>query len=149
MVEIGALDASDRDAWESLFRAYIAFYQRAESDAMYERAWLEFQADDRIHALGARLDGPLVGIAHFFVHPSTSGPDVCYLQDLFTAPDVRGRGVGRSLISAVADWAEAAGCVSLYWQTHATNSTARHLYDQVAVNTGFIEYQIDLSGTAS
>lgn len=35
--------------------------------------------------------GDVVGITHFFKHPSTSGPDVCYLQDLFTAPEARGR----------------------------------------------------------
>jgi GNAT superfamily N-acetyltransferase len=144
VITVGKLEPADRAAWESLFRGYIAFYQREEPPEMYERAWREFLADDRIHALGARLDGRLVGITHFFIHPSTSGPDVCYLQDLFTAEDVRGRGVARALIRAVADWATTRGCARLYWHTHETNVTARALYDKVAQNRGFIRYQIEL-----
>lgn len=145
MITIDKLAPSDREAWESLFRAYIDFYQRVEPPAMYERAWREFQADTRLHAFGARLDGRLVGITHFLIHPSTSSPDVCYLQDLFTASDARGKGVGRALIAAVADWAKARGCARVYWTTHESNSTARSLYDKVAENRGFIRYQIELS----
>ncbi|MFI9597392.1 GNAT family N-acetyltransferase [Nonomuraea sp. NPDC052265] len=146
MISIAKLMPSDRDAWERLFRAYIHFYQRVEPDEMYERAWQEFQADARMHAFGARSDGRLVGITHFLVHASTSAPDadVCYLQDLFTVPDVRGRGVGRKLIEAVAEWARDRGCSRVYWNTHESNSTARRLYDKVAENRGFIRYQIEL-----
>ncbi|MDQ0749262.1 GNAT superfamily N-acetyltransferase [Streptomyces africanus] len=144
MIRIGKLVPSDRDDWEALFRAYIEFYERVEPPEMYDRAWREFQADTRLHALGARLDDRLVGITHFFVHPSTSGPDVCYLQDLFTAPAVRGKGAARALITAVSDRARARGCCRVYWNTHESNSTARHLYDKVAENRGFIRYQIEL-----
>lgn len=144
MIEISKLEPSDRDAWETLFCAYITFYQRIEPPAMYERAWHEFQNDERLHAFGAKLDGRLVGITHFFIHPSTSGPDVCYLQDLFTAPDVRGQGVGRALIAAVVDWARERHCCRVYWLTHTSNATARRLYDEVAENRGFIRYQIEL-----
>src|SRR5690349_22992730 len=105
MTTIGKLTPADRSDWEALFRGYIEFYGRTEPDAMYETKWREFLDDTRVHALGARLDGRLVGITHFFAHPSTSGPDVCYLQDLFTAEEARGRGVGRALIAAVAGWA--------------------------------------------
>lgn len=144
MIIIGALSPSDRPAWEELFRGYIAFYERVEPDAMYERAWAEFQSSARMHALGAWLDGRLVGITHFFVHASTTSADVCYLQDLFTDADVRGKGVGRALIAAVGDWAREQGCCRVYWNTHSSNATARRLYDQVAENRGFIRYQIEL-----
>jgi GNAT superfamily N-acetyltransferase len=146
VITIGRLVPHDRQVWEGLFRAYIDFYERVEPDEMYERAWQEFQADTRLHALAARLDGRLVGITHFLVHASTSAPDtdVCYLQDLFTDSDVRGKGVGRALIDAVAGWARERGCGRVYWNTHESNSTARRLYDKVAENRGFIRYQIDL-----
>ncbi|TMR14304.1 GNAT family N-acetyltransferase [Nonomuraea turkmeniaca] len=146
MINIGKLLPSDRNAWEGLFRAYIDFYERTEPDEMYDRVWEEFQADIRLHAFGARLDGRLVGITHFLTHGNTSAPDidVCYLQDLFTAPDVRGEGVGRALIEAVTGWARERGCSRVYWNTHESNSTARRLYDKVAENRGFIRYQIEL-----
>lgn len=148
MISVGKLTSADQATWESLFRGYIDFYQRSEPDSMYERAWQEFQEDTRIHALGARLDDRLVGITHFFIHPSTSGPDVCYLQDLFTAPEARGQGAARALITAVTDWAGQRGCGRVYWHTHASNATARRLYDQVAQNRGFIQYVIMLPSPA-
>jgi len=144
MMSVEKLVPSDRDVWEALFRSYIDFYQRVEPPEMYERAWRAFMDDTRLHALGARLDGRLVGISHFFIHPSTSGPDVCYLQDLFTAPEARGKGVGRKLIAAISDWARVRGCRRLYWHTQESNTTARRLYDSLAENRGFIRYQIEL-----
>ena len=144
MPVIAPLTPADRAAWEVLFRGYIAFYERDEPQAMYDRAWERFMADDVIHALGAKVDGALVGITHFFIHPSTSGPDTCYLQDLFTAAQARGHGVGGALIAAVADWGRAQGCARLYWLTQASNTVARRLYDKVAVNRGFIRYDIAL-----
>jgi GNAT superfamily N-acetyltransferase len=144
MMSIGKLTPSDRAAWEELFRSYIDFYGRSEPQEMYDRAWREFERDTVLHALGARLDGRLIGITHFLVHASTSSPDVCYLQDLFTAPEARGQGAARALIAAVTDWARAQGCRRVYWLTRESNVTARRLYDKVAENRGFIRYDIQL-----
>jgi GNAT superfamily N-acetyltransferase len=145
MLSVGTLEPEDRPAWEELFAGYQAFYGRSFWPGRnYERTWHRIQAADRIHARGARLDGRLVGIAHFLTHPSTTSADVCFLQDLFTAPDARGRGVARALIADIEDWARAQGCARLYWHTHETNETARRLYDQVAENRGFIQYVMQL-----
>ncbi|MFC7548729.1 GNAT family N-acetyltransferase [Plantactinospora sp. GCM10030261] len=144
MTSVTSLRSDDRRAWEELFSGYHAFYGRTWQPEDYDRAWRKFQRGDRIHALGARLDGRLVGIAHFLVHASTTSPDVCYLQDLFTAPDARGKGVARTLIRAVEDWAREQGCARLYWHTQQHNRTARRLYDQVAEFRDFIVYAMPL-----
>jgi GNAT superfamily N-acetyltransferase len=149
MIEIGKPGPPDRDRWKTLFEGYNAFYGRTLPPQAYRRAWRSFQQDTLLHALGAWDEGELVGIAHFLVHPSTTAADVCYLQDLFTAPSARGRGVGSSLIAAVSNWARTRGCSRLYWSTHRDNASARALYDRLAVHRGFIRYDIDLTGGAA
>jgi GNAT superfamily N-acetyltransferase len=145
MISIGRLEARDRAAWEELFAGYHAFYGRPNwPQENYDEAWSRFEQDDRIHARGAWIEGRLVGIVHFLVHASTTSADVCYLEDLFTAPEARGKGVGRALIAEVERYARERGCASVYWHTQASNETARRLYDQVAENRGFIQYQIQL-----
>lgn len=144
MITVGVLGVEDRPVWEELFIGYNEFYERTPPRELLDRAWLEFQSGTRMHALGARLDGELVGITHFLVHASTTSADVCYLQDLFTAPAARGKGVARALIAAVGDWARERGCGRVYWHTKENNHTARRLYDQVAENRGFIQYVVAL-----
>lgn len=143
-IEITRLTEADRPVWQALWHDYMVFYERVLPPALYDRAWNEFMADDRMHALGARIDGHLVGITHFLVHANTSAADVCYLQDLFTAKQARGQGIGRALIAAVTDWARERKCARVYWLTQESNATARRLYDQMAVNRGFIRYDIAL-----
>ncbi|GAA1614082.1 MULTISPECIES: GNAT family N-acetyltransferase [Kribbella] len=144
MLTIGRLTAADRAAWQTLFAGYNEFYGRTMPDDFFDQAWVRFQRDEEIHALGAYVDGRLVGIAHFLTHASTTAPDACYLQDLFTAPEARGQGVARALIGAVTEWARERECGRVYWSTHESNATARRLYDQVAENRGFILYVIPL-----
>jgi GNAT superfamily N-acetyltransferase len=145
VISIGRLAAGDRAAWEELFAGYHAFYGRPHwPQENYDEAWRRFEQDEQIHARGARVDGRIVGIVHFLVHASTTSADVCYLQDLFTAPEARGKGVARALIAEVERWAREQGCARVYWLTQSSNETARRLYDQVAVNRGFIQYAIQL-----
>ncbi len=148
MITIARLTAADRADWKRLFRGYVAFYEQDHPQPMYDRAWSEFQAEDRMHALGAWLDGSLAGIVHFLTHARTTAADACYLEDLFTAPEHRGRGVARALIGAVAEWAAERGCSNVYWHTRQDNATARQLYDQVAAYRGFIVYTMELLSRA-
>ena len=61
-----------------------------------------------LHGLAARLDGRVVGIAHYLFHTNVWVDEVCYLADLFVDEQVRGQGAARLLIEAVAAAARAA-----------------------------------------
>jgi GNAT superfamily N-acetyltransferase len=64
-------------------------------------------------------------------------------MDLFADPNVRGKGIGRSLIEEVHKAAKADGVSITYWATQEFNYRGRALYDQVAVRTPFIIYEKD------
>ena len=66
---------------------------------------------------------------------------ICYLQDLFTVAEARGKGAARSLMQAVFDDATEMGIPDVYWQTADTNYTGRMLYDRIGVKTPYIVYQ--------
>jgi GNAT superfamily N-acetyltransferase len=140
MIETGPLRPEDRAAWEVLARGYKTFYSESEPDEAYEQTWRRLTAGTELFGLAARLDGRLVGIAHYLFHPAVWSGEACYLQDLFTDEAARGRGAGRALIEAVAAAARERGADRFYWHTQETNTTARVLYDKVARFTGFIRY---------
>jgi GNAT superfamily N-acetyltransferase len=144
---IRPLAREDAPQWEAMWEGYNAFYGRAGATALPEEVtrmtWARFfDAYEPMHALVAAENGRLLGLVHYIFHRSTiSIAPNCYLQDLFTLEDARGRGVGRALIHAVYERAQAAGSPRVYWLTHETNHVARRLYDDVAENSGFIVYR--------
>ncbi len=146
-VAVRPLDAADEAAWRPLWRAYRQFYNAPLSDAVFATTWARLMDPaEPMFVLGAFDDaGTLIGIVHALFHRScwTEGP-YCYLQDLYTAAEARGRGAGGALIEAVYARAREAGASRVYWLTHETNTTARALYDRVATNAGFIQYRKDL-----
>lgn len=143
-MKIMPLRAEDRAQWELLARGYKAFYATPTTDAEYATAWQRLLGQDGVRGLGAVVDDRLVGIAHYLFHSSVWARSNCYLQDLFTLPSARSRGVARGLIEAVAEQARAEGAARYYWLTQSHNATARALYDKVASHAGFIRYDYPL-----
>ena len=143
-MQIAPLRLDQRAGWERLARGYKHFYGTPTTDAEFELAWQRLLAQDGIFGLGASIDGDLVGIAHYLFHTGAWTPAVCYLQDLFTAPSARGKGVARALIDAVAVAAQQGGATRFYWLTQEQNATARILYDKIARNRGFVRYDYPL-----
>lgn len=142
-IDIRSLRPDERPAWEPLWDGYLAFYKTSAKPAVTDATWGRLHDPaEPIHGLGAYLDNRLVGIVHFIFHRSTwTIGDYCYLQDLFTAEEARGRGAGRALIEAVYTRAREAGASRVYWLTHESNAPARKLYDAVADQPGFIQYR--------
>ncbi len=137
----------DYDQWLPLWDGYNAFYGRSGATALSPEITLTtwarfFDAYEPVHGLVAERGGKLLGLTHYLFHRSTTTIEPsCYLQDLFTGEDARGKGVGRALINGVYEQARRAGSPRVYWQTHETNLTARKLYDKVAEQSGFIVYR--------
>jgi GNAT superfamily N-acetyltransferase len=143
------LKRDDFAAWLPLWNGYNAFYGRVGETALPEAitgtTWERFfDPAEPVFCLVAERDGQLLGLTHYLFHRSTTRIEqVCYLQDLFTADAARGQGVGRALIEGVYEAAKSAGSNRVYWQTHATNTAGRLLYDKVAKHYGFIVYAHD------
>ncbi|WP_445504159.1 GNAT family N-acetyltransferase [Microvirga sp. G4-2] len=147
MIQIRPFNPEDRQAWEPLWQGYLTFYKSTLPAEATETTWRRLMDPaEPMHGLVAILDGKVVGIVHYLYHRSTwTTGDYCYLQDLFTSEEARGRGVGRALIEAVYARAKADGASRVYWLTHETNTAAQVLYDKVASRSGFIQYRHLLS----
>ncbi len=143
-IAIATLTADDFAAWAPLWRGYLDFY-RASIDAATTNltfARLTGGAEPMGGFLARDANGEAIGLVHWITHRScwTAG-DYCYLQDLFVAAESRGSRAGRRLIEAVADKARVLGCSRVHWLTHATNTKAMRLYDEVAERSGFVQYR--------
>ena len=141
---IRPLTAGDRTAWGSLWRDYLTFYRTSVQPDVYDSTFARLLGnDDRdFNALIAEHDGTPVGLVHYLFHRHCWRiENVCYLQDLYASPAVRGTGVGRKLIQAVYDAADRAGAPNVYWLTQDDNAAGRQLSDRIGQLTNFIKYQ--------
>jgi GNAT superfamily N-acetyltransferase len=141
--DIRKLQPEDRADWQRLWTDYLAFYQTTVAEPVYSITFARLLGDDPqdFHGLIASVDGQPLGIAHYLFHRHAwKVENVCYLQDLFVAPEARGTGLGRALIEAVYASADAAGAPQVYWLTQDFNATARQLYDRIGKVTPFIRY---------
>lgn len=95
-----------------------------------------FGREPRFHALIAEVDGLPAGLALYFFNYSTWGSrDGLYLEDLYVAPEFRGRGVGTALLERLEDQARARGCGRFQWVVHRGNAPARRLYESFGASS--------------
>ncbi|MEP5761419.1 MAG: GNAT family N-acetyltransferase [Litoreibacter sp.] len=143
MIEIRALAPADRKNWDRLWKDYLAFYGTTLDPEIYDTYFARLMGNDPLDFNGvvAEQDGQMVGLAHYIFHRhGWKVENVCYLQDLYVDPDVRGTGAGRALIEAVYARADAADAPSVYWMTDRNNAQARTLYDRIGELSPFIKY---------
>ncbi len=145
-LEIRPLERGDEEEWRRLWTAYLEFYESSVPEEVYKSSFGRMLAGNdgapnEFRCLIALLDGKPVGLVHYLFHRhGWKIENVCYLQDLYADPDVRGKGIGRALIEAVYAAADAEGCPTVYWLTQDFNETARRLYDRIGTATPFIKY---------
>jgi GNAT superfamily N-acetyltransferase len=110
----------------------LATYER-EPDAVVAtlESFVRHGFGDRplFHVLIAEWSGELAGFALYFFGFSTwTGAPVLYLEDLFVRPEHRKRGIGVSLMRALAREAIARGCGRFVWQVLDWNEPAIGFY---------------------
>ncbi|MEI9599794.1 GNAT family N-acetyltransferase [Moellerella wisconsensis] len=145
-ITIELIQHDEYQQWLPLCQSYQHFYQVTLSELTTKITWQRFfDTNEPLYCAVAKMGNELIGFTHFVFHRSTwAEKNFCYLEDLFVAPNIRGRQVGKQLIDYVKRQALDQQCARLYWHTQETNSTAQKLYDWVAEKPGVIEYRMAL-----
>ena len=94
-----------------------------------------FGAPPCIEAIVAVADQQLLGFALFFSNYSTflTRPGL-YLEDLFVLPDYRHQGIGKALITTLAQIAYKRGCGRLEWSVLDWNEPAIGFYQSLGAD---------------
>jgi GNAT superfamily N-acetyltransferase len=143
------VEPRDADAWAELYGGYRAFYRLPEDAGAVRTTW-DWVRDGEHGLVGLvavdEHDRP-VALANlrWFARPSSATVGL-YLDDLFTAPEARGRGAASALLTDAAERARAGGASVVRWITAADNAAARSVYDLHAVATPWVTYDMKPSG---
>ena len=140
---IGRVTQADLGELLPLMRAYCDFYAVAPSDEALlglSRALIADPEREGVQLLAR--DGGSVGFATiFWSWATTSAERIGVMNDLFVAPEARGKGVAETLIEACRAECAAHGAGKLTWQTAPDNATAMKLYDRIgAVRERWVDY---------
>ena len=144
---VRSAQASDKEPWRTLWRAYCAALNGLVSDSTTESLWHRILAANEPVwcVLVCRPSGEPIGFANYVLHPHTWSPRmVCYLEDLYVTPEARGSGAGRALIERLVEQGKQNEWRRVYWHTHEENHSARLLYDRVTSRTDYVRYDIEL-----
>jgi|SRR5580698_10812730 len=90
-----------------------------------------FGENPRFRALIAEWDGQAAGYAFFFGSYSTWAGRGLFLEDLFVREPLRGRGIGKALLAAVARIAVEEHCYGIHWEVLDWNKKAIDLYTEL------------------
>jgi GNAT superfamily N-acetyltransferase len=133
-VQIRPATRDDVSAIAELIRG-LARYEKLENDVVMTEALLDkalFGNRQYAEVLLAEEDGGPVGFALFFHNFSTFlGRPGIYLEDLFVLPEHRGRGIGRRLLTHLAQIAVERDCGRLEWSVLDWNRDAIGFYERI------------------
>jgi GNAT superfamily N-acetyltransferase len=91
-----------------------------------------FGPQPKFRALLAEWDGEAAGYASTFYFYSTyQGRPAIFIEDLFVRDTFRNRGIGKSLLSAIAKLAVNEGCFGLRWEVLDWNRPAIEWYGKL------------------
>ncbi len=141
---------SDVPALMPLMRGYCDFYEANPSDAGLDemaRALIATEDDKGMLLVADEGSGAIGFAAVGWKWSSLRGTRIVVLEDLFVAPEARGRGAADALIQAVAERARENGAPVVTWLTAPDNQRAQAVYDRVGGKSDtFLEYELELGG---
>jgi GNAT superfamily N-acetyltransferase len=148
-VDVSAVREEEFETLLPLIAAYQRFYEVDDIDADRNRCFFRrFVAPSEDGCLlAARDEGAVIlGYACLYWHfSSLQATETVLMNDLYVAPEARGRGVGRALIEAAAGVARERGAAWLEWATAPDNHTAQRLYDSLtSEKSTWLEYELDV-----
>ncbi|MGH3725161.1 MAG: GNAT family N-acetyltransferase [Mycobacterium sp.] len=130
----------------------LAEYEKARDKCLITEDQLRtalFGSAPALFAHVAEADGVVCGTAVWFLNFSTwTGCHGIYLEDLYVTPEQRGTGLGKALLSALADECVASGYTRLDWAVLDWNTPSIKFYDSLGATpqSDWITYR--LSGPA-
>ena len=143
---ITRVGVADLDELIPLMRGYCDFYEVAPSDGALRalaRALIEHPDTSGVQLI-AREDGEALGFATIFWSYSTlSARAIGVMNDLYVAPQGRGRGLGAELIRACEAECAARGIEILEWETAPSNARAQSVYERFdAARSEWVAYTL-------
>ncbi|MFB9729929.1 GNAT family N-acetyltransferase [Haloechinothrix salitolerans] len=113
----------------------LAAYEKAPDECHLTAAQLTaalFRERPALYGHVAVVDGAVVGCALWFLNFSTwRGVHGIYLEDLYVQPEQRGSGLGKALLTALAEECAANGYQRLEWWVLNWNTPAIEFYESL------------------
>lgn len=134
-ISLKPLDREDKDGWLELWQGFLENYGENAS------AHLTFSTFDKLvtkeHPLRSRIaldeNRRIVGFIHYFLHDSTwHTREVCFIEDLYVAKDMRRQGIGRQLLDDVARVAGINRWSRMYMAVPGSDETALGFFENVS-----------------
>jgi GNAT superfamily N-acetyltransferase len=146
-LNIRELKETDKDRWLELWAGYLEFYKSNLSPEQTDFTWKRLiNNEQKMYGFVAESENGVIGFTHCLFRPSTwTETDYCYLEDLFVDPNIRGKGIGRALMTRVIELAIEKNSKRVYWTTQEFNKTARVLYDSITSVSEFVQYRLPLN----
>ena len=138
------LEQKDKEKWAKLYNGYADFYKVSINTGILNTLWNWIH--DKNHVVNGicfELNNEIVGIAHYRTMPRPiKGQYICFLDDLFVKPEMRGQKIAQKLINHLKSLSKVNNWDGIRWITHSSNENAKKLYDKIANNTGFELYEL-------
>ncbi len=113
----------------------LAIYEKAEHEVLATEQTIEatvFGENSHVSALICEENGVAIGSAIYFFNYSTwlAKPGL-YLEDLYVAPEHRGKGAGTKILKVLAQVALDKGCARFEWSCLDWNTPSRDFYHSI------------------